>query len=683
MKHIFQWTVLLLAASGAFALDLHAPGGGPLNLRQTPDGRVIVASDSWRLEFDLTRGGALDTIAFPHGSGGNLLTRPFTTYVDGWSDTDAPRAEFHSSRQGDILRLEFSGSLAAAGRVAGPARFQTVWTITPFTVKVDQTLRFDADLPASTVGIGSTALRADIDEYGWRVGPADVPEGSASTSASYGKAKQAGSVLIQEHHAPLLMVFFKRYQEGLDFNAGSDLATWESALARHGGAGRYQARTSQDGRSIEVLREPLSVPSPVTIRKGQYIFSYYLGLPRVVEKSTRKYRHVAFGNHPWPSDELIRHWAESGVNIARLHNDYVEDENFWHDGAWPPYDEKGMAEMRRVIATCHRYHIQVVPYFSIHEFHPQAQGYAENERAWKRTLDQAGTVIHDRHGKGEFGAQMCLQSGWLDRRKADVEKVYRELGFDGIYYDWSANVPCRNAAHNAQWHTGMDGMIDLLAWTRRLVAPRGTLILHISGWLASIAYENYGDLIVNMEENSQIQGLPRLDQMALMTVLTEAVPRSPCPSYRLDRPLERNQNNIAQEVVFGLFPWSGPDGPAAEETFKLFRAFQPYRLEDYRLHNAASGAVETAWPEVYGAVYASPQQAVVVISNTSDQPRKNILWRVKPETLGFAPARQVTVKDTTSGRTTTLPWSALTDGTLSTGLQSFGYRLFEIQSLPR
>jgi len=78
-------------------------------------------------------------------------------------------------------------------------------------------------------------------------------------------------------------------------------------------------------------------PSPRHIRPGEYSFSYFLGLPRIVEKSDRKWRHVSFGNHPWPSDADIAHWAESGVNIARLHNDYAPDENFWHDGAWPPY----------------------------------------------------------------------------------------------------------------------------------------------------------------------------------------------------------------------------------------------------------------------------------------------------------------------------------------------------------
>jgi hypothetical protein len=65
----------------------------------------------------------------------------------------------------------------------------------------------------------------------------------------------------------------------------------------------------------------------------------------------------------------------------------------------------------------------------------------------------------------------------------------------------SANLALPQTLHTARLAHRYGRMIDLLAWTRRLVAPRGTLILHISGWLASSPFENYGDLIVNMEEN--------------------------------------------------------------------------------------------------------------------------------------------------------------------------------------
>jgi hypothetical protein len=103
-------------------------------------------------------------------------------------------------------------------------------------------------------------------------------------------------------------------------------------------------------------------------------------------------------------------------------------------------------------------------------------------------------------------------------------------------------------------------------------------------------------------------------------------------------------------------------------------------LEDYRLYSPLSGAVHTAWNDVYGAVYAKPDQALVVISNTSGQPRKSVVWTVKPADLGLGSSlTSVTVKDTKSGKVQTLPLSGLQDGSLSTELGGYEYRVFEVR----
>lgn len=670
--------------------DIQAPGGGDMKIETAPSDRIKVTSPYWRVEFDLRNGGALDTIVFPQGSGSNLLAKPMTSYVDGWSDANAPGVAVSSTEQGNVLRLQFTGRMAGAGRTPGPVEFETTWTLSPFVVRADRKLRFLEDVSVRSVGVGSTAVRADLDEWGLRIGPTDDADRRKMASAIFGRAIRAGETLFSEHHAPPYMLFFDRAKEGFDLNVASDLATWESGLTGKGGVGRFEAVVSGDGRSIELTSEPLQVPHPLKVAKGEYAFSNYLGLPRIVEKASRKWMHLSFGNHPWPSDEEVGKWAEAGVNIVRLHNDYAADENFWHDGAWPPYDEAGMAEMKRVIAACHRNKIQVVPYFSVHEFHPTAQGYAEQESEWKRSTDQAGTVYHNNVGKGEFGAQMCPQSKWLDRRKADIEKAYRELGFDGIYYDWVMTLPCNNKAHNEKLHLGTDGVIDLLAWTRRLVAPQGTLILHLYGKMPSIAFENFADLVVNMEEVSGAEQMMTMDRIPIVTTLAESIERSPCPSYRRDRERERNQNNIAHLAVLGMFPWSGSAGTGTaggtggatyEETLKLFRAFKPYQLADYRFHDALSGAVRTSWEDVYGAVYGSREPAVVVISNVTADKRKNVVWRVQPEALAFGPLSRVEVKDVKTGQMRALTAAELTDGTLETDLDPYEYRLYELRPL--
>jgi len=678
MRTLSLTFALLVSCGLAVQPDFQAPGGGPIEIQTTPGDRVTVTSAYWRFGFDLRNGGALDSIVFTHGSGKNLLVTPFRTYVDNWSDRNAPNAELRSSREGDVVTLKFSGRMAAAGRVPGPVGFETTWTLSPFVIRADHRLRFSEDVQVSTVGIGSVALRPEISEWGLRPGPADDPDARKQIPATFGTVRGVGGAFIAEHHAPLYLLFFERGVEGLDFTVASDLATWEDGLSGRAGLGRYEALPSAD--RIGITREPLHSPRPVEVRKGEYTFSYYIGLPRIVEKANRKWRHLSFGNQPFPSDAEIARWAENGVNIVRLHNDSMPDGNFWHDGAWPPYDEKGMAEVRRVVAACHRNGILVVPYFSIHEFHPVAEGYKEHETEWKRSNDELGTVYHNNWGTGEFGAQMCPQSGWLERRKKDIERAYRELGFDGIYYDWVMSLPCNNKAHNARLHTGTDGVIGLLAWTRRLIAPKnGTLIVHLYGKMPSIAFENFGDLVVNMEEISDSAEIMRMGEAPLPTVLAESLPRSPCPSYREDRPLERNRNNIAQLVVLGMFPWAGePSDPVLEETLKLFRAFKPYRLEEMRLRDAFSGAVRTAWPDVYGALYTGQEFALAVLSNTSNAARKNVVWTVKPDLLGFGTAR-LTVRDPASGQTRQVDAPALEDGSLTTTLGPYEYRVFEVR----
>lgn len=681
MRRAFFGTLAVTWAAvggGQGAPDVQAPGGGDTRIEIAQRDRIRAASAYWRVEFDLRNGGVLDTIVFPHGSGVNLLVEPLASYVDQWSDSNAAGVEVRSSEQGKVLHLEFTGRMAATGRAPGPVEFVTAWTLSPFVIRADHTLRFAEDTPARTVGIASTAVRGELDEFGLRVGFTDDPDRRKMAPARFGKVTQAGEVLFSEHHAPLYMLLFGRGREGLDFTAASDLSTWESGLARQSGVGRYEARVADQGRVVKLVREPLHVPRPVRIAKGEYTFSYYLGLPRIVEKADRRWMHLSFGNHPWPADSEIARWAEAGVNIVRLHNDYVEDENFWHDGAWPPYDGQGMAELRRVIATCHRHNIKVVPYFSIHEFHPKAEGYSQHEAEWKRSTDQAGTVYHNKVGKGEYGAQMCPQSGWLARRKSDIERAYRELGFDGIYFDWIMTLPCNNKAHNEKLHAGTDGVIDLLAWTRRLIAPHGTLILHLYGRMPTIAFENFADLVVNMEEISGAEKMITMDEVPLVTVLAESIARSPCPSYREDRARERNRNNIAHLAVLGMFPWSGTDGATYEETLNLFRAFKPYALANYRFHNALSGAVRTSWDEVYGAMYGSQEPAVVVLSNASPERRKNVVWRVKPEALGLDQGPRLQVKDVKTGDVRDIALQELADGTLVTELEGYEYRLFEL-----
>jgi len=170
-----------------------------------------------------------------------------------------------------------------------------------------------------------------------------------------------------------------------------------------------------------------------------------------------------------------------------------------------------------------------------------------------------------------------------------------------------------------------------------------------------------------------------LDRIPVFTILGESIPRSPCPSYRRDRGLERNRNYIAHLVVLGMFPWGhAPQDSAYEETLKLFGAFRPFALESYRLHSILARAVQTGWEGVYGAVYASPERALVVLSNTNPDKRKNVVWRVRPEVLALARDNGFRLRDVTSGGVRRITSADLTDGSLTVDLDGYEYRLFEV-----
>ena len=72
----------------------------------------------------------------------------------------------------------------------------------------------------------------------------------------------------------------------------------------------------------------------------------------------------------------------------------------------------------------------------------------------------------------------------------------------------------------------------------------------------------------------------------------------------------------------------------------------------------------------------------MVVQNTGGERRKNVMWRVRPESLGFGRGTMVKVKDNTSGQSVTVPWSALEDGSMNTELDGYEYRLFEIHPSP-
>ncbi len=162
------------------------------------------------------------------------------------------------------------------------------------------------------------------------------------------------------------------------------------------------------------------IPAPARLT-----FDYYLGLPLLEGHALRPWFHSSFNRNrgDWVSTDQVQRWAQSGIQTVHCHNDgdYYDDGLFWRDGSYPPYPD--MEKYDRVIADCHKVGIRVATYFSNKELHPSTAQFQQHGTEWGR-MNRKGDLQHNFYkANSEFGAQMCLRSGWLDSLKASVDRV--------------------------------------------------------------------------------------------------------------------------------------------------------------------------------------------------------------------------------------------------------------------
>ena len=92
--------------------------------------------------------------------------------------------------------------------------------------------------------------------------------------------------------------------------------------------------------------------------------------------------------------------------------------------------------------------------------------------------------------------------------------------------------------------------------------------MHLYGMMPTIAFENFGDLVVNMEEISGAEKWMQMGEAPIVTVLAESIPRSPCPSYRRDQARgAQSEQHRATGRCSGCF--RGPAAPATRYTRRL------------------------------------------------------------------------------------------------------------------
>jgi hypothetical protein len=434
-------------------------------------------------------------------------------------------------------------------------------------------------------------------------------------------------------------------REGLEWFASSELSQWDYQVCGKPGYGHFHLAARSNPPAVACEISPLCLTRGSLELAGEYVFDSWLGIPVISGRAHRPFLHVAFNRQPWPTLETIRSWADRGVRTAHFHHDgdSFRDGLFWRDGSYPPFGPEDMQEYDRVIRMCQEHGLRVATYFSNKELHPTTDAYKKHGQEWARLPGDRAEQLHNFYSGDEYGAQMCLRSGWLDQLKQNIDTVLSHHPLNGVYYDWNVALYCHNAAHGAgkppvtPWespglgshafspagHWDVDELVDLMEWTRRRVGRDGLIIVH-NTMVPSAVTENFADHIVAMEWGySRLSvGAPPLAELPLEWNFLGARPRGVigygCLEPTASQSVHRQMT--LRCLLTGVAPWT-----AADLDLEMFAPLKGFDLSEYRFSDWRHSPVRVGTGQdmsgnlAAAAVYAKEGSALVLVGNLTGQ----------------------------------------------------------------
>jgi hypothetical protein len=612
-------------------------------------GLLTLSTPYYTVQHDLKKGGAISSIRLTHGKASNLLVLPLETRVQDaagrfYSDLAEPAPRVTTRQDGLNELLTVESDLRDAQGKPGGVRVKTVYEYRWGYVRIHKELTFRGKhFLAKDICPVSTVLAPSLSAYGFRDGLTEQEGAPAFSfgSCHWGKLTVGATAAIDTPYVPRYLMLADPGVEGLEWFLSSDLAQWDLQLTGKRGQGKsvLQACAAPAGIVFSVspfqnAQSPILVSAPLT-------FDFYIGLPLLEGHALKPWFHASFNRNrgAWVGAEQIQRWAETGIQTVHCHNDgdYYDDGLFWRDGSYPPYPD--MDKFDKVIADCHRAGIRVATYFSNKELHPSTIQFQQHGSDWGR-MNRKGDLQHNAFSdKAEFGAQMCLHSGWLDDLKVSIDRVLAHHPLDGVYFDWNVALLCCNPWHeklkagqSAAGHWDIDELLNLMEWTRRRVGRQGLLIVH-NTTTPMFATENFADHVVCNEWGYgrwSGQG-STLEQLPLEWSLVGARPRGVINYGQLAEAPRRLYRLFALEALLaGSTPW-----PADPETFALFPVLRPIGdIESCRFADWRNQAVTIRGAHSASAIYSRLDESWLVLGNLNDSAQE-ILCVLHPDKLPY------------------------------------------------
>lgn len=611
---------------------------------------LTLSTPYYTVQHDLRRGGAIASIRLTHGRATNLLVQPIAARIQdergvAFSDLTDAAARVTHRIEGSKPIVTVETTLRSDTGTSVGLQMKTVFEYRWGYIKIRREFTGQTDSrKVREVCPFFAVLTPSLSEYGYREGKTEQ-EGAppfAFGSNRWGKLRrgQPTDQPVKTPFIPRSMLFADAGVEGLEWFAGSDLSQWDLQLTGSRGHGQCLLEVSQERHGLALSLSPLHRTDDAVSLPKTVVYDFYLGLPLLEGHAMAPWLHNSFNRNrgAWVSIPEIRRWAENGLRTVHCHNDgdYYDDGLFWRDGSYPPYPDMEMFD--HVISHFHEAGFRVATYFSNKELHPSTKEFQTRGPAWAR-MNLKGQLQHNLYrGTSEFGAQMCLRSGWLDFLKLSIDRVLKHHRLDGVYYDWNVALHCCNPLHEgkrageaAAGHWDIDALLDLMEWTRHRVGPGGLVIVH-NTTTPMFCMENFADFVVANEwgyGSWKDQG-PTLDQLPLEWSLVGARARGVISYGQLNAQSPQHLHRVfaLQALLSGVTPW--PASPEAVEFCSLLRPLGD--IEAYRFADWRNSAVTLDAPRCASAIYSRPGESHVLLANLQTQPQE-VRCRIHPANL--------------------------------------------------
>lgn len=631
---------------------------------------VTIRNRFYAITHSLAHGGAIVEVRYLKGTDRNLLLDACAGEVvlakgaGTYSERHDAQTRLSIERRGTDVQLTFEGLLRdAEGKDCGFGYRHTYlhrWG----HVRVDKSFAFRAETRVSRLCVHSWSVRPELGHWGYRPG---APAEGATWTAAFGICRwgrftpgKAFDCACESRFVPRYVCCADPGREGIEWFVGSDLSQWDYQTAGEPGHGSFRLDPQTRPPGVGFSVSALDIPRGGVALQGEYAFRYFIGVPIISGRANRLFLHRSFQRKNWPTEELLEAYAQRGIASMHFHHDgdSHRDGQFWRDGSYPPFGPEDMAEYDRVIAQCRKHGIRTATYFSNKELHPTVEAYREHGEQWARLPDDTWEQFHNAYSGDEFGAQMCLRSGWADFHKAYIDKVLTHHALDGTYYDWNVALYCHNTRHvpgheqdlmvpgTGDWvhspagHWDMEELLDLVAWTRQRVGPEGLMVIH-NTMAPMAAIENYADGIVAMEwgyarlaaDAPALEDLPL--EWSFMGHRSRGVIGYGC--LEDDAPERVHRQMTVRSVLTASVPW-----PADDLALEMFGPLTGRDLSRYRFADARWAPLRPGDGDTAAAVYHCADEALLLIGNLAAE-RRTVRCCMDVAALDIAPVGRYAV----------------------------------------